>query len=288
MLPARRWKRSAASHSSSRTGPEPHEQERQAGYTTMRVSIEDLHRIGVTESAWNLTNNGAITVPVEFALRGQWALPSRLFRFPIEVTTDGHECFTLGLMHAELHSHPFVLELQAKLGQAIPPEGTANRHGWSKRTLGEWWHAVDLMCSRHWKALLETRQFTTRADLLKAVAHALRYGGRKTSGMTPAIARAILAELNAQPPTYRASTLASFYEPSACRSDRKRITWPVNTVAQLPPTQEPWAILIGLEEGWLDFDRSGHLQWSPKGREHYAAQTATTCLEPNGQYTLVF
>ena len=68
--------------------------------------------------------NHALDVPHGFELSAPWNLPSRLFRFPIEVCRpDGDQPRKIGLRHPLLANHPYVRHVEALLGFEIVRHG---------------------------------------------------------------------------------------------------------------------------------------------------------------------
>lgn len=130
---------------------------------------------GLAASTFLLDINRGLAVPRDFPLPYPWNLPSRLFQFPIEVSTDNGDGTCLGLMHPLLAAHPFVQHVEAALGLTLDAHGAPNAYGVSKARNGQWWHAVDLVSDGKWQALLDTREYTTAEDIARAVAYGLTY-----------------------------------------------------------------------------------------------------------------
>ncbi len=108
-----------------------------------------LLKKGLVPSRYVLDLNHALTLPVTMELPPPWNLPSRLFRFPIEVSEPiAGEGRRIGLMHPPLSEHPFVQHVAAELGRNLDPAGAPNAHGVSKQHDAMWWHAVDLITRR--------------------------------------------------------------------------------------------------------------------------------------------
>src|SRR3546814_3600454 len=76
--------------------------------------------------------------------------------------------------------------------------------------------------------------------------------------------------MGATEPTDRAALLRSFSAPSPCQQERGAEHWPINLHGPCAE-DKAWSFIIGIEDGWFSYDRSGHLQWSPMGRDRYAA-----------------
>lgn len=148
---------------------------------------EALIERGYAVNAHLLECNRALTVPREMDCGGSWDLPSRLFRFPIVTMMAGGER-RLILRHSLLSDHPYVVRVRED-GFNIEAESDDQ---FGDARMGLWWHAVDLCTKAHWKALLDTRRFTTDEDLIGAVTYGLDYGQIDTG-----IGRQILAEAGA-------------------------------------------------------------------------------------------
>ena len=109
---------------------------------------------GLAASTYLLDINRSLTVPHDFPLPYPWNLPSRLFRFPIEVSAaESDSARRIGLMHPHLADHPFVQHVEATLGITLAPDGAPNAYGISNARTGLWWHAVDLVSAGHWRAM---------------------------------------------------------------------------------------------------------------------------------------
>ena len=235
---------------------------------------------GLAASAYVLDLNGSLTAPGEFLRDMPWSLPSRLFRFPIEVCPHHPGSpRKLGLIHPLLSAHPFVRHVEAVMGYPIPPNGAPNDAGYTRVGLGLWWHAVDLI-SGHWRELLDTWCFTTPEHIAGAVEFGLhcraqRFGLRD--------ARTVMQAIGAEPPGDRHAVLRCFHAPSLVASEPKangkrgtaaeqrqpqtlrvsatqRGRWPVNYAAGADGRARAWAAILGLENGWLRHDRRGYAE----------------------------
>ena len=247
---------------------------------------------GFAANDYHLDINGALDVPRGFELSAPWNLPSRLFQFPIEVIrAEQDEPRKIGLRHPLLASHPFVQHVESVLGIEIAPEGVQNRYGYSNREHGAWHHAVDLISAGLWRELLATQDYTTPRCIFKAVAYGCRYShheDKKASGyINTAEARQIMAEMGASEPEDRAALIRSISAPSPCQQDRGTVHWPINVLNKCAE-DEAWTFIIGIEDGWFQHDRSGHLQWSQQGRDRYAAGDSATYTEEGGQTAFAF
>ncbi len=246
---------------------------------------------GFAPNDYLLDLNSSLNVPHGFPLPAPWNLPSRMFQFPIEVCKPkGGEPRRLGLHHPALAAHPFVQHVEKALGITIDPNGAPNEHGVSRCRDFQWFHAVDLVCAGRWLELLETDRFTTPRDIFNAVAHGLQFSHHSSSRkgyLTIGEARTIMDELGACEPDCRAAPMLEFHQPMPCKSDGKNTSWPINGKAS-SPEDTAWAAIIGIEDGWFEYDRSGFLNWSEKGRDRYAAGDAATYVEATGQAAFAF
>lgn len=236
--------------------------------------------------------NNSLSVPHGFELPAPWNLPSRMFRFPIEVCRpDGDQPRRIGLRHPLLADHPYVRHVEAILGFEIDRNGAPNRHGYSTAPTARWWHAVDLVSAGKWCDLLATHEFTEPVCIMNAVAYGCRYSpheDRKAAGyITTAEARTIMREIGVSEPGDRGAIIRSFSAPSVCRQDKGAEHWPINTGRQCAG-HVAWGLITGIEDGWFRHDRSGHLQWSELGRERYAAGDSATYTQASGQTAFAF
>lgn len=236
--------------------------------------------------------NNSLSVPQDFELPAPWNLPSRMFRFPIEVCPpDRDRPRMIGLRHPLLTGHPYVQHVEALLGFEINRNGAPNRHGYSTTPTARWWHAVDLVSAGNWRELLATQEFTEPVCIMNAVAYGCRYShheDKKASGyITTAEAREIMREVGATEPDERGAIIRAFSAPMVCRQDKGSEHWPINTGC-LCAEDVGWGMILGIEDGWFRYDRSGHLQWSELGRERYAAGESMTYTEASGQTAFAF
>jgi hypothetical protein len=221
---------------------------------------ERLIAIGYHTSECLLDINGSLHAPYDAEYEGIWALPSRLFQFPISVSRfDGVTQRTMRLRHPLLSDHPFVKHIEQALGVTLEAdEGATNT----------WFHACDLTTKTHWRTLLETRQFTTTEDIAGAVA--LHLGSVYDDGINTKIARQMLAALGLAEPSDPLALLCKLNKPTSLTDEEKVTRWPVNYDRALTSPERAWTFVIGLERGWLTY-RGRHIEWSPVGRERYAA-----------------
>lgn len=251
---------------------------------------EKLIACGFVSGGYMLDLNRTLSTPPDMVLAAPWNLPSRLFRFPSEfgdLLPDGSRA--IGLMHPLLSDHPFVAHVETCLGTTLDPGGAPNRCGYSNCGTALWWHAVDLVSSGNWRALLETRQFTTQDDIVRAVAFGCRYsteGRNKTPLLSTADARAILRTMDCEEPRHRAANLRRFDAPAPCAPDGGSPHWPINAL-QMAGEDIAWGMIHGIEDGWLNY-RSGHLEWSPLGRERHGADMPETTPNQSRQQSFDF
>lgn len=249
---------------------------------------ERLISEGLVHNSFLLDLNHSLSVPHDWNLPEPWNLPSRLFRFPIEVSEYREGGRKLGLMHPALVDHPYVKHVSQVMGMAIPAGGAPNPYGYTKTGIATWWHAVDLVSAGRWQDALATRQFTTGADLLRAVEFSLSAGREEGNALTCSEARHIFDVLDVACPDDPNAILCGFHRPGAVTGEDKVERWPVNT-GRAEPGQTAWAIVIGLETGWFAKDRSGHLQWTRLGRDrHMAGPSATFIEQSSGQGAFAF
>lgn len=250
---------------------------------------ERIIAAGFAPNDFILDLNRSLTVPHDWTLPAPWNLRSRLFQFPIEVSEFREGGRRLGLMHPALVDHPFVKHVSQVLGIAIPPGGAPNDCGYSKTSIGTWWHAVDLISAGRWREALDTRQFTTTPDLARAVGFALSCGRESGPAITTGDARQVLDSLGIASPANPIEVLCSFTRPSPVTGEDKVERWPVNGAPRSDAGDEAWAYIIGLETGWFDHDRSGHIRWTRLGRDRHAAGPQATFIEQaSGQGAFAF
>lgn len=214
-----------------------------------------------------------------------WNLPSRAMQFPVHADRSPYwcECETcekwggmyegpthLWVEREEFLQHPYVLELLSH-GFDVPVLNglTVDR--------SDWYHAVDLCTTAHWKDLLATRQFTTDECIFGAVSFRTRWlAGKKTKKaetrdcLDTRQAREILGQMGSSEPKDRAERLLTVTKPSPI-TEGKATYYPVNMYldAERFPSESDcaWAVIHGLEDGWFETSREGYLRWSAKGYE---------------------
>lgn len=246
---------------------------------------------GLVTNSFCLDNNRALAVPDHMELPAPWNLPSRLFQFPIEVGDIENDTRTLGLIHPALGEHPYVKHVATTLNVSFSPDGAPNRNGYSKSSLGQWWHAVDLISSGHWRELLQTRQFTTNTYIARAVRFGLDYSptANQRNRVGPTEARIILQAIGAAEPLDRAATLRELAEPSPCRQDGGATHWPINDFRRDNELSLAWGRIFGIEKGWFAYGPGGHLQWAQRGRDQFASSSSESYVESStGQTAFAF
>lgn len=253
---------------------------------------EALIEKGFAPNGFVLDLNHSLTVPYEMELPAPWNLPSRLFRFPIEVceaTKDRPR--RIGLMHPLLGEHPFVQRVAAELGIELDPNGAPNAYGVSKQRTGLWWHAVDLVSAGMWRELLETRRFTTDDDIAGAVCYGMDYSphdSERDGHISTAEAREIMAAIGAEEPEDRTALLLDMADPRPCEQEKGQVRWPINSGYDTDAETRAWGRIFGIESGWFARDRGGFLQWTQTGRDRFAAGDSATYTEAGGQSAFAF
>ena len=229
---------------------------------------------GFAPNGHSLESNGLTTHDARDKLGDlahPWSLPSRAFGYPMELRhDDGVE--RLALSHPALAEHPLVAAVEARIGvRAAFLDNGRGRGG-----MAPWWHAVDLMSEEHWRALLETRRFTSDECLYRAIVFALEspagYQGaaKKTGRILTITAKEILLELGADEPPGRSRALLLDRqvlwggEISDSDGKRKTLRYPLNLMRH--DAAGAWLMVHGLEDGWFERGRDGFLQISAKGR----------------------
>lgn len=246
---------------------------------------------GFAPNLFLLDNDGSLSVPDDFALPAPWNLPSRLFQFPIEVhrSEPGYPR-TIGLRHTLLADHPFVQHVEAVLGMTLTREPVCNAFGYSSAELAQWWHAVDLVSAGHWRELMDTAEFTARECMFRAAGFALHSETNGDSGNRQTLreARGLLAWLGSQEPENRAASIRVMADPSAF-SDGDGMRRPINSRGREASSEaEAWAVIHGIEDGWMTYDRRGYLQWSDLGQNRYAVDSGESFTERHGQCAFAF
>lgn len=231
---------------------------------------DKLIAAGLTASEFMLDLNESLTA-CESDTTGKYALPSRLFRFPIEVSRpyrDRDEKWhprTIGLMHPLLGDHPFVERVEDVLGHKLNPNGAPNECGVTKTDTALWWHAVDLCDKRHWRDLLQSLEFTTTDYVLQAIVFSF---GNKSGAPTTKEMRAMLEELGQHRPqdfddrdALKTVTLTEF------TGEKGELRRPLNPPSRdVTNLEQAWGRIIGIERGWFAYGRGGHLIWTDEAK----------------------
>lgn len=216
-----------------------------------KITDAELIERGLAVSSFVLDLNHSLTVPPDMELSAPWNLPSRLFRFPIEigeVAKDGSR--SVGLMHPLLGDHPFVLRAEAELGARLSREGGPNTNGVTAQGSGRWWHAVDLVSTRHWRELIETRRFTTDDAIAGAVVYGLDYSprdGERTGHITTEEARELMRALGVVEPADRAVALLALAAPKPTQPEKGAQRWPINSGGGMSAAEKAWGRILGIE-----------------------------------------
>ncbi len=247
---------------------------------------------GFVANRFVLDLNHHLSVPGGMALEAPWNLPSRLFRFPIEVSEPVDGMRRIGLMHPLLAAHPWVQVVEKALGVKLDTRGAPNGCGVSNTRSATWWHAVDLVTAEKWRDLIETRRFTTDEDIARAVVFGLSYSpddaGKCSGFLTTQEARSIMAALGQAEPANRRGVLTGFAAPQSCCGESGVERWPVNSGRGSTSPVGPWTYIVALEDGWFSYDRQGFVGWTQAGRDRYAAGDQATFTEASGQGAFAF
>lgn len=248
---------------------------------------EALIAAGFVPNEFILGLNRAVRVSAGFELSGQWALPSRVFQFPIETHAPaGDRARTIGLLNPLLAEHPFVKHFEQVMGFEVPRERACNAHGYSVAAGSTWWHAVDLAGAGLWDELLQTRQFTTELDIFRAIGFSLRFAQKDEPLMQRLMAvRRVMRELDSPQPADLTAVIRSLMAPSSTSDHNGKTRWPINEISRDPETTA-WAFILGVELGWFEF-RGRFLNWSAAGRHCYEAGDAMA-VENGAQVSFSF
>ena len=240
---------------------------------------EALIAHGFAANDFLLNLNKTVKVPGGVELTGQWALPSRMFEFPIEThEPEADRPRTIGLLHPLLAEHPFVRHFERVMGFEVPRTPACNACGYSAAYQATWWHAVDLAGAGAWRDLIETRAFTTDHDIFHAVAFALRYAS-KDEPIADKLrnVRRVMQELGSEQPADQSIVIRSLMRPMPCGDDKGKTRWPINEDRGDAGTRA-WAFILGVENGWFEFC-GAHLNWSAAGRHRYEAGDANAVAQ---------
>lgn len=248
---------------------------------------------GLARNTFFLNSNQTLSMPADFQLPAPWNLPSRLFQYPIEVHPPTNDYpRQIGLLHPFLADHPFVKYVESILGVPISRDPARNQWGYSSARTAQWWHAVDLIIEGCWESLLDTERFTTPANIFRSIIFGLRYSSqqddrRRNGYLALRDARTMMSFLGATEPSDRTTIVRTLCAPTLNSTDRKTEHWPVNTGGTCAE-DNAWAVIIGLEDGWLAYDRAGFLEWSDSGRARYAAPDGSSYADADGQMAFGF
>lgn len=156
----------------------------------------------------------------------------------------------------------------------------------------EWRYAVDCVTGGRVSALSEAAAIDP--DLIfQALDYGLsysRHNDRKASGhITTAEARAVMAAWDSRGPPDAGGSLLAFMQPMSVKPDRQALHWPINRGRIQSCEAATWGLIAGIERGWFRYDRAGYLQWSPAGRDRYAAGSSGVVVNSaTGQAAFAF
>ena len=230
---------------------------------------EKLVRLGFVANLYLLDINMALQAHDTAEMPEPWSLPSRLMRFPIRVLVPSHDApRRLTLTHPGLEAHPFVRRVEAGIGERVPLPGADDTVA-----RGDGGHALDLIVVGRWRDLLTTLAFTAPGCVAGGVSYGLSYPGDPGKGrgaITTREARTILAAVCLEEPAGGARPQDCLQPPQPCAGEPgAKARWPVNTKLSLNAGGSVWALVRGLEAGWLTYDGSGYIVWSPRGVAAY-------------------
>ena len=181
-------------------------------------------------------------------------LPSRLFQHPIEFVNrdrqkDGKS--KLWLRHPDFEGSPFLDKIEQQVGTR-PYWAPVDEFG-RDRNIGTFWHAVDLLTDEHFRAMLETRNFTDKQSVINGLRYHMDYGG-----LSIANARIVLAEYDCHEPDDRSEAFL--------RSDEVKVMH--TSVGKgvgiwTKDERSVWAAIHGLESKRFKRGRDGFLRFSP-------------------------
>lgn len=197
--------------------------------------------------------------------------PSRLYGFPVEYFEPSREEIEgIYLRHPGIAHLPFVKRLEECLGMEIKPRAK-DEFGRPFGEITRWWHAVDLMTDAHHQHLLETQHLTTRGDMLGALTFNLEINGISVKN-----AKAVLAALEIPEPKDRSKAVllgkkgidkALYPAKMDINHDNgkplKQPYWTINFM-QRHRAVTPWLIIHGIEDGYFERRRCGHLKLTEK------------------------
>lgn len=233
---------------------------------------EAIASLGIVRGSALLDLDECLMVPGAFKLANPWALPSRLFIFPIGVTKcRPREQRQLYLLHPELQPHPFVGWIERKLNVEILPAPPANAESMITASDRQWQHALDLVTTGEIEGLHNTRRFTTDAHIFRAVVLALVRHGPSRERPNPLFdvhAARLLLNLSGVPePARPMLDLASCVQPPKPQHIRSFTTHWLVEAGYNPPEKIAWAVIHMIEAGYAFYNFNGYLEWSELGKE---------------------
>lgn len=218
---------------------------------------------------------------------GNWALPSRAFKFPVEYIEAGRideDNAYLALNHPALGAHPYVRMLEEKLGEPIPWL-EEDEFGRDRGAKWRYFHALDLCTDELFLSLIELPEFTDEEGAASGANYAVRYGQ-----LSPGHGRAVLQFFGHEEPADRS---AAALEARIVRPDPQWMDDNMKPTATprfgmndggyhagasaFTTAQRAWAWIHGLEDGWFKFPRQrarkdghggvGFIGMTPEGLE---------------------
>lgn len=198
-----------------------------------------------------------------------WNYPSRLMEAPVECNFGEDGLVHVGLMHPAIGDHPFV----KRLAEAIKPyriakNGAPSATGYFSRHSFEWFHAIDMLRTRPWQDLYETRRFTSDPAIIRAAAYALDY---PLPHYGIGEAQELLAAMKVKPPKNAEPVVKMLLRPEMGITSGGDLA--INVI---PSTEQDWASLSwlwiwGIDAQWFVYNRRKNLCWSQHGQEMWHA-----------------
>lgn len=220
---------------------------------------------GFVANRYLLEINHTLAAGEEDRTEAPWNLPSRVMERPVECNIGEDGLVHVGLMQPALADHPFV----KRLAEVIKPyrigkAGAPTAGGYTLQHSYAWFHAVDMLRTRPWQELIETRRFTTSAAIIRAVAYALDY---PVAHFGIAEAKELLGAMKVKPPKDAASVVRCLVTPDS-----------LGYINVIPSTEQDWEALSWLwiwaiDAQWFAYDRRKKLVWTYHGVEMHEAVT---------------
>jgi len=206
-------------------------------------------------------------------LRAEYAfpfnLPSRMFMFPLKTLRGPNGVRRIAMRHPRLTEHPMVKKVLEKGYEICSADECVNGYGTSMSFFehGTWWHAVDLIFD-HPQQLLDTRDFTTDADILAAVAYCCHYPHQAKVETVAREMRGVMAGLNAVEPEESESVVRTLFAAPRTNDLRAHINCAIKSEHSAALA---WAYIHGIENGWFA-SKGGFLQFSRKRLEKFICE----------------